>query len=58
MPIEIHELVIRAVVDPGSSAGRTSPLALDSQELQQLKRELAAECLERLRDELAARNDR
>jgi len=58
MPIEIHELVIRAVVDPHPSRIRTGPLALDPQELQRLKREIAAECLERLRDELAAKTSR
>ena len=55
MPIEIHELVIRAVVESRSSSGH---LALDPQELQRLKREIAAECLEHLRDELAARTSR
>lgn len=58
MSIEIHELVIRAVVDPSASGGRTRGVVLDAQELQQLRRELAAECLERLRDELAARSRR
>jgi hypothetical protein len=58
MPIEIHELVIRAVVDPQASAARTKGAALDAEELAQLRRELAAECLARLRDELAARRSR
>jgi Family of unknown function (DUF5908) len=58
MPIEIHELVIRAVIDPQSPRTLSGLLALDPQELQRLKREIAAECLAHLRDELAARTDR
>jgi hypothetical protein len=58
MPIEIHELVIRAVVDPHPSRSRSGHLTLDPQELQQLKREIAAACLEQLRDELAAKTSR
>jgi hypothetical protein len=58
MPIEIRELVIRTVVDPDPSRTPSGLLALDPQELQRLKREIAAECLEHLRDELAARTDR
>jgi Family of unknown function (DUF5908) len=58
MPIEIRELVIRAVIDPHPSRTPSRHLALDPQELQRLKREIAAECLARLRDELAAKTDR
>lgn len=58
MPIEIHELVIRAVVDPHPSRILSGHLALDPQELQQLKNEIAAACLERLRDELTAKTSR
>jgi hypothetical protein len=58
MPIEIRELVIRTVVDPHPSRTPSGRLALDPLELQQLKREIAAECLEHLRDELAAKADR
>jgi uncharacterized protein DUF5908 len=58
MPIEIHELVIRAVVEPHPSGARSGPLALDPQALQQLKNEIAAACLERLRDELTAKTSR
>jgi hypothetical protein len=58
MPIEIHELVIRAVVDPHPSRAFAGHLAVDPQELQQLKNEIAAACLERLRDELAAKTSR
>lgn len=57
MPIEIHELVIRTVVDP-AAAPAAHALALDGPALQRLKRELAAACLEQLRDELAARTSR
>lgn len=54
MPIEIRELVIRAVVDPhaASAASGEPGLALDPLELQRLKREIAAECLDHLRDHL------
>jgi hypothetical protein len=59
MPIEIHELVIRAVIDPHHPSRPSSGhLALDPQELQRLKREIAAACLEHLRDELAAKTSR
>lgn len=58
MPIEIRELVIRTVVDPHPSNTPSGHLALDPQELQQLKNEIAAACLERLRDELAAKTSR
>jgi hypothetical protein len=58
MPIEIHELVIRTVVDSHPSRAPAGRLALDPQELQQLKYEIAAECLERLRDVLAAISNR
>lgn len=58
MPIEIRELVIRTVVDPHPSGAPSARLALDPLELQRLKREIAAECLERLRDELAAKTGR
>ena len=57
MPIEIRELVIRAVIDPHPSRA-PGQLALDPQQLQQLKNEIAAACLERLRDELAAKTSR
>jgi len=58
MPIEIHELEIRAVVDPHPSRTPAGHLALDPQDLQRLKTEIAAVCLERLRDELAAKASR
>jgi hypothetical protein len=58
MPIEIRELVIRTVVEHDPAGPSPGQLALDPQELLRLKREIAAECLERLRDELAARTDR
>lgn len=58
MPIEIHELVIRTVVDSHPSRTPAGHLALDPQELQQLKNEIAAACLERLRDELTAKTNR
>jgi len=58
MPIEIRELVIRTVVDPHPSRAPSGQHALDPQERQQLKNEIAAECLERLRDELTAKTNR
>ena len=50
--------MIRTVVDSHPFRTPASHLALDPQELQQLKNEIAAACLERLRDELAAKTSR
>lgn len=58
MPIEIRELVIRAVVDSRPARAAPGLLALEPLELVRLKREIAAECLAHLRDELAAKTDR
>lgn len=55
MPIEIRELVIRAVVDPGGTPGRPSPRPA---ELEKLKRDILTECLERLAEERAAKGRR
>ncbi len=52
MPLEIRELVIRAVVEPERPTGRP---ALQSSELERLKRELVAECLARLAEQRGAR---
>ncbi|HET9626568.1 MAG TPA: DUF5908 family protein [Kofleriaceae bacterium] len=56
MPIEIHELVIRAVVDPPNARPPGEPL--DPQALQQLKNDIVAACLERVRDELISKTSR
>ncbi|ADO69351.1 DUF5908 family protein [Stigmatella aurantiaca] len=55
MPIEIRELVIRAVVGAPPAPGRGR---LREEDLERLKRELVAECLERLAEERAAKGRR
>jgi hypothetical protein len=52
MPIEIRELVIRAVVDPERASGRP---ALRPGELEKLKKDILTACLERLAEERAAK---
>lgn len=50
MPIEIRELVIRTVVEPGRAPARAG---LRPEELEQLKREILRQCLTRLAQERA-----
>jgi hypothetical protein len=55
LSIEIRELVIRAVVEPqGAEARRRLP----GRELERLKRQVVAECLERLLRERGSRPKR
>jgi hypothetical protein len=55
MPLEIRELVIRAVVDPGPQPGQGR---LREEDREQLKREILAECLERLAEDRAVKGRR
>lgn len=55
MPIEIRELVIRAVVDPQGEKALPQQRA---RELEKLKRQIVAECMERLGVRRSARSRR
>lgn len=55
MPIEIRELVIRTVVASQRAQDRPE---VRREDLEQLKREIIAECMDRLAEERAAKGRR
>lgn len=55
MPVEIKELHIRAVIDPGDRAPKT---ALSASELEKLKQEIIRECVERILNQLQEKTER
>lgn len=56
MPLEIRELIIRVQVDESQGNGRQQ--LAGEQQLEQLKREIMEECMEKIKQELAKKKER
>lgn len=57
MPLEIREVVIQAKLEKSDSSAKKSK-ELDKYLIEQIKKEILAECMEQLEDKLARRFER
>jgi len=58
MPVEIRELEIRASVAPEQSANSSGGSEVTSQQFEQMKNEIVAECMAKIKEMIKEQNER